>query len=153
GRDDGPGRGDGEEPAARGPGQTAGTAAMNCDDFLPALETGGYFRRAAARRHAPRCPACARTPAAWGGPKRDLAGVPPLAGRGRELWTAAARSGEARPRVRRMRRAVDFAIAASLLLLAAYLFLLSRRDRDIVNPLPLPTPEVVVTTITPESVA
>jgi hypothetical protein len=126
---------------------------MNCDDFLPALETGGYFRRAAARRHAAGCPTCARTLAAWEALKHELADAPPLTGRERELWTTAERPGEVRPQVRRMRRAVDFAIAASLLVLATCLFLLSRRGQDIANPPPPSDTQVVVTPITPEGVA
>lgn len=32
---------------------------MKCEDFLPSWQTGGWWRRLAARRHAARCPRCA----------------------------------------------------------------------------------------------
>jgi hypothetical protein len=127
---------------------------MTCDDFLPALETGGWLRRAAARRHAAGCPACARTLAAWQALKRDLADAPLLSARQRALWTSAARSGAVRPRARGMRRAVDFAIAAALLLLATYLVVLGRRGREqkAVDQ-PRPTSDIVVVAISPASIA
>src|SRR5258708_4517673 len=31
---------------------------MNCEECLPSIETGGFFQRCAARRHARRCPQC-----------------------------------------------------------------------------------------------
>jgi hypothetical protein len=128
---------------------------MTCDDFLPALETGGYFRRAAAKRHAAACPACARSLAAWEALKRELAAAPALTPRERDLWTAAAGTAAGRPRVRRLRRAVDFAIAASLLGLATYLFLHSRKPDGNTEapPRASSTPVVIVTAVSPASVA
>src|SRR5207244_1920411 len=107
----GRGRRYGEEPAARGPGQTAEIPGMTCDDFLPALETGGFFERAAARRHAAHCPACARVFAAWQELQRELASAPPLSDRERALWTSAAQPGRVRPRTNRLRQAATLAVA------------------------------------------
>jgi hypothetical protein len=63
---------------------------MKCDDFLPALETGGPLRRRRARRHAARCPRCAAVAAQLAAVKRPWADVPPLAAGERLLWERAA---------------------------------------------------------------
>src|SRR5260370_17983 len=113
---DGSCAGYGEKPAQRGIGKTAGIAAMNCDEFLPALETGGFFRRRAARRHAAGCSACTHTLAAWRALKHELTAAPPLTGQQRDLWTSVAQPGQVRPRANYTRRRAALAIAAAVLL-------------------------------------
>ena len=65
---------------------------MRCDDFLPALETGGHLRRLRARCHAKRCPRCAAVSAAFAETKHRLATPEPLSPRVRQLWKQAADS-------------------------------------------------------------
>jgi hypothetical protein len=101
---------------------------MNCSDFLPALETGGFWRRRAARRHAGRCPDCARTLASWQALKPGLAAVAPLPDRQRDLWTSVAHPLEVRPRTNYWRRAAAVAVAAALLFFAIFW---SVRDRNL----------------------
>jgi hypothetical protein len=72
---------------------------MKCDDFLPALETGGFFRRWIARRHARRCGNCTAALAMLDGVKEALA--PPSGKSGlpahlRRRWMAVAQT-EASP--------------------------------------------------------
>jgi hypothetical protein len=63
---------------------------MNCDEFLPALETGGPLRRRLARRHAAGCPRCAAVAARLAAVKRQWADTPPLGPQERMLWEGAA---------------------------------------------------------------
>jgi len=63
---------------------------MNCDDFLTAQETGGYFARWRARRHAARCPRCAALRASFAAVKQEWASTEPLSPRARQLWKDAA---------------------------------------------------------------
>jgi len=92
---------------------------MNCDDFLPALETGGCLRRMRARRHAARCPHCAAVYAAFTAMKQQLAAPEPLSGRARQLWEQAAGASTVQPSGRRrwVPLAAGLAAAACLLLL------------------------------------
>jgi hypothetical protein len=64
---------------------------MNCQDFLPELETGGPWRRIRARRHAARCPRCAAVYSAFRAAKHRLAAAEPLPPHARELWNRATR--------------------------------------------------------------
>jgi hypothetical protein len=70
---------------------------MNCDDFLPELETGGLVRRMLARRHAARCPRCAAVGAAFGAAKQRLVTPEPLSPLARQLWERAANEATWRP--------------------------------------------------------
>jgi hypothetical protein len=63
---------------------------MNCEEFLPALETGGLWRRMRARRHAAGCPRCAAVYAAFRAAKIRLATPEPLPRYAREIWNRAA---------------------------------------------------------------
>jgi hypothetical protein len=87
---------------------------MTCDDFLPALETGGLFRRTAARWHAARCPACARVLARWQALKSELAEASPLTDRQRDLWLLAAEPAPVRPRLQLMWRLAALALVTAL---------------------------------------
>ena len=114
---------------------------MNCDDFLPALETGGLVRGMLARRHAARCPRCAAVGAAFRAAKQQLAAPEPLSPRARQLWEQAA--GEPTLPSSGRRRwiaaaAAGLAVAASigaLLLIADW----SARKRSVA---PQPVPRV-----------
>ena len=75
---------------------------MNCDNFLPALETGGLVRRMLARCHAARCPRCAGVQAAFRAAKQRLAAAEPLSLRARQLWERAAGEVDLRPSTRRV---------------------------------------------------
>lgn len=74
---------------------------MRCDEFLPAIATGGVVRRRLARRHTATCPACAAALAGYEAMTRRLADAPPLSARERRLWTRAADGSEARLPARR----------------------------------------------------
>ncbi|MGE5194453.1 MAG: hypothetical protein ACM3U2_18340 [Deltaproteobacteria bacterium] len=74
---------------------------MNCEDFLPDLETGGPWRRMRARRHAARCPRCAAVYSAFRAAKSRLATPDLLSPRVRELWIRAAEGVVLRPEHRR----------------------------------------------------
>jgi uncharacterized small protein (DUF1192 family) len=60
---------------------------MNCDDFLPSVETGCVTRRWQARRHAARCPRCAAVLCQWSETKEALSSAEQLSPRARGLWT------------------------------------------------------------------
>jgi hypothetical protein len=93
---------------------------MKCQDFLPALETGGRWRRRAARRHAARCPRCAAVAERFAAVKAQWADAPPLAAQDRLAWERAADrlriAGETRRRTNVVpaRRRFPFAIVAGL---------------------------------------
>ena len=127
---------------------------MNCDEFLPALETGGFFRRRAACRHAARCSACAHTLAAWRALKHELTAAPPLNGRQRDLWTSVARPGQVRPRANYTGRRAALAVAAAVLLMVSWWSLRSPNPRP---PEPRAAPaqiaQVTVVPISLESIA
>lgn len=63
---------------------------MNCDDFLIAQETGGFFGRFLARRHAAKCPRCAALQTTFAAVKQELARPEPLSPRAGHLWKHAA---------------------------------------------------------------
>jgi len=63
---------------------------MNCEDFLPDLETGGWWRRMRARRHAARCTRCAAVYVKFRAAKTSLAAPGPLPRYARDLWMRAA---------------------------------------------------------------
>jgi len=63
---------------------------MNCDDFLPSMETGGLVRRMRARRHAARCRRCAAVYAAFVSATQQWASPEPLSPCARHLWEQAA---------------------------------------------------------------
>jgi hypothetical protein len=63
---------------------------MKCDDFLHALETGGWIQRFRARRHAANCPKCAAAQANLAEFKAQLSAVQPLSPRQCQLWKLSA---------------------------------------------------------------
>ena len=63
---------------------------MKCEDFLPALETGGPLRRRRAQRHAARCVACAAAAERLAAMKRQWADTPPIGLEERVVWERAA---------------------------------------------------------------
>ena len=91
---------------------------MNCDSFLPALETGGFVQRMLARCHAARCPRCAGVQAAFTATKQRLAAAEPLSLRARQLWERAAGEVDLRPSTRRvwMSAAAGLGVATCILL-------------------------------------
>jgi hypothetical protein len=92
---------------------------MKCEDFLPDLETGGWWRRMQARRHAARCPRCAAVYVAFRTAKAGLAAPEPLPPHARELWKRAARDIVLRPeRRRRWVPAIACAATAACLFIA-----------------------------------
>jgi hypothetical protein len=101
---------------------------MKCDDFLPALETGGFWRRWQARRHATRCSRCAALRTTFDQAIGTWATAEPLAPRARQAWMQAAVESIHRPtRTRILRRAAaGFAVAACLVL--ALLIAVTRKD-------------------------
>jgi hypothetical protein len=124
---------------------------MKCDDFLPALETGGFARRMRARRHAAGCPQCAAARAAFARAKRQLATAEPLSPRVRQLWAAAAPGVT----LRHSRRKVWIPVTAGLALAACVLLLVvewavwkeritPQPEREVARSLPQPTNREVV---------
>jgi hypothetical protein len=63
---------------------------MRCDQFLPALTTGGSIARWRADRHAARCPRCARVRIEILQLQHDLATGPALTPAQSALWTSVA---------------------------------------------------------------
>jgi hypothetical protein len=59
---------------------------MKCDDFLPAMETGGSLQRIRARIHAAWCPKCAAVLAAFAAVKRQLATPSAISLQMRQTW-------------------------------------------------------------------
>ncbi len=131
---------------------------MNCDDFLPALETGGPVRRRRARRHAATCPRCAAVAARFAEVKRRwaAAAAEPATERDRRVWEQAAEPMTGRheddiaspfvlplPR----RRGVPWPLAAGLAAAACVLIVVGvivrHHPDDVVIKPPLPTPPPV----------
>jgi hypothetical protein len=92
---------------------------MNCDDFLPAMETGGAMARRRARRHAARCPQCAATYARFATVKQQWANPEPLSPRVRQLWSNAATGPEANEASFRLVRPVTRLVVAGGVVAAA----------------------------------
>src|SRR4051812_8838267 len=110
---------------------------MNCDNFLSALETGGFFQHLAARRHVANCPACARALAGWTALKHELAAAPPLTDRQRKLWTSVARPNILQPRTRYLGRVAAVAVAACVVFVLFWVFHgRNLPPREVPTPLP-----------------
>jgi hypothetical protein len=62
---------------------------MKCEKVLSSLASGGAFARWQARRHAARCPQCAREHRLLADITGELASAPPLTAAQHALWTAA----------------------------------------------------------------
>lgn len=90
---------------------------MNCDDFLPALETGGCLRRWQARRHAARCSRCAAVYEVFTTMKQKLAVPEPLSPRARKLWEQAADASVMQPSGRRLWMPLGAGLAAAACLM------------------------------------
>jgi hypothetical protein len=72
---------------------------MKCEKVLSTLASGGAFARWNARRHAARCPRCAREHRLLADITGELASAAPLTAAQRALWTAASTEAIAsRPR-------------------------------------------------------
>jgi hypothetical protein len=90
---------------------------MKCDEFLVAMETGGFLARLRARHHAAGCPRCAAEYAAFSAAMREWAVAEPLSAEARTLWLQAAVELETRPVRQRARKlATAVAIAAATLI-------------------------------------
>jgi negative regulator of sigma E activity len=91
---------------------------MNCESFLPAMETGGFVQRILARCHAARCGRCAAVRAAFTATKQELAAAEPLSPRARESWERAAGEVNLQPSRRRvwLGAAAGLAVATCVLL-------------------------------------
>jgi hypothetical protein len=70
---------------------------MNCEDFLPALETGDAAQQREARQHAAVCPRCAAAQASLVRLKSVLAAHEPLPAAARAVWEQAARAPAPEP--------------------------------------------------------
>jgi hypothetical protein len=92
---------------------------MKCETVLARMETGNWFERRQARRHAARCDACASALRAFQEARRRWATSAPLSSRHQALWDAAARQTATPNRYRNkaLLAIAGFALAASVLLL------------------------------------
>ena len=70
---------------------------MKCDEFLSAMETGGFVQRLKARCHAARCQRCASEQAAFADAMQRWAAPEPLSPHAERLWRQAAGEATARP--------------------------------------------------------
>jgi hypothetical protein len=109
---------------------------MNCDNFLPALETGGFVRRIQARRHAARCPRCAAVRAAFAAAKRQLAAVEPLSPRARQLWERAGGYVTMQPSRHRLWMPAVAWLGAAACVLLLIMEVVIRRDSIVPQPKP-----------------
>ena len=118
---------------------------MNCDDFLPAIETGGLLARLRARRHAAECARCSKVYAEFTTLKRQWsnAAPPPLAPRQRQMWKNAAtvESGSAPSRL----GWITFAGGLAAVGVCVVIFIVVRPARELVKvePPPLPSRTIV----------
>ena len=79
---------------------------MKCEDLWKWIETGNFAQRLLARRHAAKCPSCARWLAHLGRARRELARAEPLSRAERRPWERASQVDAARPGVSAVRVAV-----------------------------------------------
>lgn len=79
---------------------------MNCEDLWKWIETGNFAQRMLARRHAAKCPSCARWLSHLGRVRRELARAEPLSRAERRAWERASQVDAARPAVSAVRVAV-----------------------------------------------
>ena len=79
---------------------------MNCEDLWKWIETGNFAQRLLARRHAAKCPSCARWLAHLGRVRRELARTEPLSRAERRAWERASQVDAPRPGVSVVRVAV-----------------------------------------------
>jgi hypothetical protein len=122
---------------------------MKCEEFLIAMESGGWLRRRMAAHHAASCPDCAAAHRVWLEMKRQMGEPEPLLDRERRLWERAA--GEARVSAR-ARDIWPWAIAGvaamCLVLITLKLTVWDVKkppgDREIVKVDPAPSPPDVV---------
>jgi hypothetical protein len=125
---------------------------MNCDDFLTASETGSFFDRRRARRHAASCPRCAALLATFAAVKQEMASPPPLSARERHLWKHAMEGAE--PRISLLPWWLGIvgglATLACVVLLVAKMTIVKPRDIGSPNPPiaivpPAPAPPILST--------
>jgi hypothetical protein len=94
---------------------------MRCNQFLPALTTGGVIRRWRANRHAARCPRCGPIRVEIRQLETDLSAVPTLTSAQRALWTAVADGHPAVGLPSFWRLSPRLAAAAALVAMLAFL--------------------------------
>jgi hypothetical protein len=92
---------------------------MNCDNFLPFLETGGPLRRLQARRHAARCPRCGLIYSKFSAVKQQLAAPDELTTHVRQLWHRAAHDSAVQPAWRHPWAPVVVALATAACVMVA----------------------------------
>jgi len=111
---------------------------MKCDDFLPALETGGMLRRWLAGRHAQQCSRCAAVRDRWLIAKRDLAAAGLLLAEQRRIWKQAVGESAAQRAADRRWTSLPAPVLAAACILALVVALIAaklvrRRPVDPVN--------------------
>ena len=112
---------------------------MNCNNFLPALETGGFVRRIQARRHAARCPRCAAVHAALAAAKRQLAAAEPLSPRAERLWRQAVGEATVRPARGNAWKMVTAGAVSVVCLVMVFLLAISKYINNSPTPASQPT--------------
>ncbi len=113
---------------------------MKCDEFLSAMETGGFIQRMRARHHAGRCRRCASEHAAFVAAMRQWATPEPLSPDAKRLWQQAAIEVESRPaRGKAWKLATAGAVAGVSLTLICALWVLQRANK---RPAPSSEPTV-----------
>ena len=104
---------------------------MKCDDFLPALETGGMIGRLQAAAHARRCQQCAAVRAKFEIAKRQWTDASVVTPGQREMWQRAA---IAEPRMApsrsRRSRAQKWAMATGMTMVIVITLVLTRWSRS-----------------------
>lgn len=114
---------------------------MNCEDLWRWIETGNFLQRLLARRHAAKCPGCARSLGDLGAVRRELARAEPLSRAERRPWERASQADTARPAVSGIRVALLAGTSvAALAILAALVWTAWRwgagRPVEVVSPEP-----------------
>jgi hypothetical protein len=123
---------------------------MNCDEFLPAIETGRVFARFKAQRHASRCPRCAAAYARLNEVKRQWSTAAPLSPCERHLWASAAAATETEPAASSRLGRVAWAggLAAAGACVVAFFVVRSMRS-DVTGPQHSQTPSPVISKVEP----
>jgi hypothetical protein len=104
---------------------------MRCDEFLLAIETGGFLTRIRARRHAAGCRRCAAEYAVFSAAMREWAAVEPLSAEAKKRWLAVAVEPE-RPPLRRDARKTLMAgaVAGACLIVICAIWAFRRVDES-----------------------
>lgn len=128
---------------------------MKCEEVLPLVETGRWWQRAAARRHARGCETCQIALRHWEAVRLQLSALPKVDDRQRALWRAAGRADRVVARRRIGSWTMWAAATTGVLVLAGWLFVRANlfddvreevvqigvgRDEPQVDPVPPPSP-------------